>query len=68
MLLQIGLDEKWCAGSMERFCYLRNVEDFLADGTTPYERRFGQPCKGLEIPCGSMVEYHPVRPVKAPIN
>ena len=28
------------------------------DGITPYERRFGQPCKGPIIPFGSLVEYH----------
>ena len=29
-------------------------------GKTPYERRFGQPCKGPIIPFGSLVEYHPI--------
>ena len=29
-------------------------------GKTPYERRFGQPCKGPIIPFGSLVEYHPL--------
>ena len=28
-------------------------------GKTPYERRFGQPFKGLIIQFGSLVEYHP---------
>ena len=31
---------------MECYCYLRNVQDLLADGKTPYERRFGEPKKG----------------------
>ena len=39
---------------------LRNVTDLLSDGKTPYERRFGQPCKGPIIPFGSLVEYHPI--------
>ena len=25
--------------------YLRNIQDILSDGKTPYERRFGQPFK-----------------------
>ena len=41
------------------FTYLRNVTDVLSDGKTPYERRFGQPFKGPNIPFGSLVEYHP---------
>ena len=41
---------------MECYCYLRNVQDFLADGETPYARRFGEPCKGAVIPFGAMVE------------
>ena len=28
-------------------------------GRRPYERRFGQPCKGPIIPFGSLVECHP---------
>ena len=41
VLLQSGLEEKWWADSMESYCYLRNVQDLLSDGKTPYERRFG---------------------------
>ena len=33
------------ADSMECHGYLRNVQDILADGKTPYERRFGDPFK-----------------------
>ena len=50
------------AGSMECYCYLRNVQDVLADGKTTYERRFGEPFKGQTIPFGAMVEYQPVSP------
>ena len=39
---------------------LRNIQDLLSDGKTPYERRFGQPFKGPIIPFGSLVEYHPL--------
>ena len=59
VLLQSGLNESWWADSMECYTYLRNVTDLLSDGKTPYERRFGQPCKGPIIPFGSLVEYHP---------
>ena len=31
VLLQSGLDEKWWADSMECYCYLRNVQDLLAN-------------------------------------
>ena len=30
-------------------CYLRNVQDLLAEGKTPYQRRFGEPFKGPMI-------------------
>ena len=60
VLLQSGLDEKWCADSMECCCCLRNMQDLLSDGKTPYERRFGVPFNGPVIPFGAMVEYHPI--------
>ena len=60
VLLQSGLDEKWWADSMECYCYLRNIQDLLSDGKTPYERRFGEPFKGTIIPFGSLVEYYPI--------
>ena len=60
VLLQSGLDEKWWADSMESYCYLRNIQDFLSDGDTPYERRFGMPFQGPRIPFGAKVEYHPI--------
>ena len=37
VLLQSGLDENWWADSMECFSYLRNIQDLLSDGKTPYE-------------------------------
>ena len=45
---------------MECFPYLRNIQDLLSDGKTPYERFFGEPSKGPIIPFGSLVEYHPI--------
>ena len=58
VLLQSGLDEKWWADSMGCYCYLRNIQDLLSDGKTPYQRRFGVPFNGPVIPFGAMVEYH----------
>ena len=40
---------RW-SDSLECYCYLQNVQDLLADGKTPYERRFGEPFKGPIIP------------------
>ena len=45
---------------MECFSYLRNIQDLLSDGKTPYERRFGKSFKGPIIPFGSLVEYYPI--------
>ena len=60
VLLQSGLNESWWADSMECYTYLRNMEDLLSDGKTPYERQFGKPFNGLVIPFGAMVEKHPI--------
>ena len=45
---------------MECNTYLRNIQDLLPDGRTPYERRFGKPFKEPIIPFGSLVEYYPI--------
>ena len=59
VLLQSGLDDKLWADSMECYRYLRNIQDLLSDGKTPYERRSGASLKGPAIPFGAMVEYQP---------
>ena len=59
VLLQSGLNEKWWA-DLECYTYLRNIQDLLFDGKTPYERRFGEQFKGPIIPFGSLVEYYPI--------
>ena len=59
-MFQSNLDEKGLADSVECCCYLRNVQDFLAVGKTPCERRSGKPFRGPIIPFGAMVEYHPI--------
>ena len=57
VLLQSGLDERWWSDSLDFCCHLRNVQDLLADGKTPDERRFGEPfMKGPIIPFGAMAE------------
>ena len=40
VLLQSGLNESWSADSMECYTNLRNIQDLLSDGKTPYERRW----------------------------
>ena len=45
---------------MECYCCVRNIQDLLSDGKTPFERRFGIPCDGPVLPFGAMVEYHPI--------
>ena len=50
VLLQSGLDDKWWSDSMECYCFLRDVQDLLADWKTPYERRFEESFKGPIIP------------------
>ena len=44
----------------ERNSYLRNVQDFLTDGKTPCERRFGEPYNGPVFPFGAMVRCLPI--------
>ena len=60
VLLQSGLHEHWWADSTECFSCLRNIQDLLSDGKTPYERRFGEPFKGPIVPFDSLVEYYPL--------
>ena len=45
---------------MECYCYLRNIQELLADGKTPHERRFGEPFGEPVIAVGAMVEHHPI--------
>ena len=41
--------------------HLRNIQDLLSDGKTPYERRFGKPLEGpINHPFGSLVDYYPI--------
>ena len=60
VLLQSGLNENWWADSLECHTYLRNIQDLLSGGKTPYERRFGELLKGPIIPFASLVEYYPI--------
>ena len=45
-------------GQIQCYTYLRNIQDLLSDGKTPYERRFAEPFKVPIIPFGSLVEYY----------
>ena len=60
VLLQFGLGNEWWADSTECYWYLRNIQDLLSDGKTPYERRFGMPFNGPVTPFRAMVECHPI--------
>ena len=60
VLSQSGLGNEWWAGSMDCYCYLRNIQDFLSDRKTPYERWFGMAFNGPVFPFGVVVEYHPI--------
>ena len=60
VLLQSGLANEWWADSMECYCYLRNIQDLLSVGKSPYERQFGMPFNRPVVPFGAMVEYHPI--------
>ena len=57
--MQSGFDDTWWSDPLECFCYLRNVQDLLADGKTPYERRVGESFKRPINPFGALVEYLP---------
>ena len=57
VLLQSGLGNEWWADSMECFCYLRNIQDLLCDGKTPYERRFGMHQFGAKVLPGKFFGY-----------
>ena len=37
-LLQSSVDEKMVGRFIEYYIYLRNIQDLLSDGKTPYER------------------------------
>ena len=60
VLLQSSLGNEWWADSLVCCCYLRNIQDLLPDGKTPYERRFGMPFNGPVKPFGATVEYHSI--------
>ena len=55
VLFQSGLGNEWWADSLECHRYLRNIQDLLSDGKTPYERRPGMP-----LTFGAIVECQPI--------
>ena len=54
--------KRWWSDSMECCCNLGNIQDILADGKTPSERRFGEPFKGPRTPFGALIECHQSSP------
>ena len=66
LLYRCNLDFKQSGGLIQwnaiAICKMQNVEDHLTDRKTHFDRRFGEPFKGPIIPCGAMVEYHPISP------
>ena len=60
VLVQSGLQESCWAQAMECYCYFQNVQDLLADGQTPFARRFNSPLDGPIIPFGAEVKFFPI--------
>ena len=57
--VKVGLDEQWWADSLERCCYLRNVQDLSAEEKTPHEAICGTFPVGQSY-VSEKVEYHPI--------
>ena len=55
ILVLSGLSEKWWSEATEGFCYLRNIQDKLADRIPPYETRFGTPSDGPVTSLGTEI-------------
>ena len=45
-LVQSGFFDGWWSEAMRCFCHLSNIQDSLADGPTPYVKRFNAPFGG----------------------
>jgi hypothetical protein len=59
-LMQSGYTNEWWPDDMNCYCFLRNVVDILANGSTAYKARFGEDFRGPTIPCGAEITYHPI--------
>ena len=46
-----SLDENGWADSLKCYCHLRNIQDRVSDGKTPYETRFGSQEDGASKAC-----------------
>ena len=53
LLFSQSLSEMPWREAMECICYMRNIQDKLADRKSPYERRFGTPFDGPIMPVGA---------------
>ena len=52
--------KKWCADSMECYCYLWNVQWPPGGWENSLRKTLRRTKKGLIFPRGAMVEYHPI--------
>ena len=53
------LPEQWWDCAMGCFCYLRNLQDRMADGTAVFEKRLNENFDEPVIPFGTSVKYIP---------
>ena len=60
LLVQSGLSEKWWRKAMECLCYLRNIQDKLADIKSPCERKFRNSFDGRVILFGAETYVSPI--------
>ena len=60
LLVKLGLPEKWWTEAVERFCYLRNIHDKVADRKSTWKGRFGTPFDGPVIPVGVLIYGNPI--------
>ena len=50
----------WWGETMDYFCYLRDIQDRLADIKSPCEKRSGTPCDGPVTPFGAEICSGPI--------
>ena len=60
LLAPSGWDEHWQGEARACYCYVRHIQDLLADGKTLHERSCDTPFRGPIRPFGSVIFYHPI--------
>ena len=58
-LVQSALSGEWWREASNTYCFLRNVTEVLACGSTAYEKRFNEKFTGPIIPFGAEIAYLP---------